>query len=184
MTSGRRPKGRLHVRFSLIVATLAVASLAIALPASGAADIYVVIAGIKGEPQYDCNDAGCGKIVIGYSFTGPGTCQSGCLSWPSGSTETALSFSVARTFTSDACRMKTGTGTLDLSWPDDPLAVARATLMFKARDSHTIAFTGAITSSTTSALRISDRLKGFVGFPPNPCDGGTTSGSITFSRTT
>jgi hypothetical protein len=167
--------------FAFVTSALALIVGALALPAAGAADLYVRFDDVQGEPEYDCNDAVCGATVVGYAFTGVGTCVSGCLALPSGSPQLALSFSVARTFSSDACRMKSGGGTVDLSWPDDPASTARATFSFKARDSHAVSFAGSISASTTSALPVGEQLKGYIDFPPNPCIGGTTSGSLAFS---
>ena len=178
-----RTFGGKRTALALVLVVLAVVVAgAVAVPrATGAWEVFAVIGDIAGEPQYHCNDAGCDPIVVGYTYDGSATCRGGCLGWPQDPTETRLSFSVTRAFSNDPCRMKNGTGTLDLSWPSDAGAPsARGTLTFKARDSHSVAFNGAISSSTTSALAVNEPLKGYVTFPPNPCVGGAASVSIAF----
>ena len=76
--------------------------------------------------------------------------------------------------------MKTGTGTLDLSWPGDHgLPTAHGTFTFKARDSRVVEFSGSITSSTLAVLPAGDALLGFVTHPPSPCTGGTAQTGTT-----
>jgi hypothetical protein len=168
----------------LLVVSLTLVILGpLASPAQGAAaDIYLKIPSINGEPQYDCNDQGCGIDVKSYSFgSQDGTCVLNCTGWPTDPTSVSLFFSVTRVQKTDRCKMKTGTGTLDLQWPNDPATpVAQGTFVFKSRDSKTVVFSGQITSSTAAALSPSDPLLGSITFPPNPCTGGTAAASIRF----
>ena len=102
------------------------------------------------------------------------------MSAPAGPLDATLAFSVVSTFPPSPCRMKTGTGTLDLSWPGDHgLPTAHGTFTFKARDSRVVEFSGSITSSTLAVLPAGDALLGFVTHPPSPCTGGTAQTGIT-----
>jgi len=131
-------------------------------------------------PQFFCTEFGCGALT-GYTYTGEGTCSAGCVGFPPGAVDVTLSFSVARTFPPSPCRMKSGTGTLDASWPDDPtLPSARGTFTFNAHDSHGVVFSGSITSSTLSVLLPGEAIGGYVTFPPSPCTGGTAQAEISF----
>jgi hypothetical protein len=55
------------------------------------------IAQATATPQYQCGEP-CIPILIGYSYTGQGTCQTGCAGFPSGPVDATLTFSVTRTF--------------------------------------------------------------------------------------
>jgi hypothetical protein len=167
----------------LFVASLTLAMLgSLALPAAGAADYILKISDIAGEPQYQCNDVGCGTDVISYTFRSQdGTCDACPAGWPTDPTTVSLLFSVTRVQKTDPCKMKIGTGTLDLQWPNDAATpTAQGTFVFKSRDSKTVVFSGRITSSTAAVLPSADPLHGSIGFPPNPCTGGTALASIRF----
>jgi uncharacterized low-complexity protein len=95
---------------------------AFALPSAPAeattATIYD-IAAATATPRFSCTEFGCGALT-GYTYTGEGACSAGCVGFPPGRVAVTLNFSVASTFPPSPCRMKSGTGTLDASWPDDP----------------------------------------------------------------
>ncbi len=79
------------------------------------------------------------------------------------------------------CRMKSGTGTLEASWPDDPtLPAAQGTFTFNAHDSHAVVLAGSITSSSLSVLLPGAAIGGSVTYPPSPCTGGTAQAEISF----
>jgi hypothetical protein len=138
------------------------------------------IAQATATPQYLCTESGC-TILIGYSYTGQGTCQTGCVGYPTDPIDATLTFSVTRTFPPNPCLMQRGTGTLDVTWPSDPsLPSAQGTFTCKARDSKTVDFAGSITASTLSVLLQGEPISGFVTYPPNPCLGGTATTAFTF----
>src|SRR5258708_714160 len=131
-------------------------------------------------PQYQCTDIGC-TTLIGYSYTGQGTCQTGCVGFPSGAIDATLTFSVTRTFPPSPCRMQRGTGLLDVTWPSDPsLPSAQGTFTFKAQDSKTVDFAGSITAIPLAVLLQGEPIEGFVTFPPTPSLGGTATAAFTF----
>ncbi len=131
-------------------------------------------------PQYQCGEP-CVPILIGYAYTGQGTCQIGCAGFPSGPVDATLTFSVTRTYPPNPCRMQRGSGILDVTWPSDPsLPSAQGTFTFKAQDSKTVDFEGSITASTLSVLLQGEPIEGFVTYPPSPCVGGTATAAFTF----
>jgi hypothetical protein len=88
---------------------------------------------------------------------------------------------VSRLFPPSPCMMKSGTGIMMATWPDDPsLPAAQGTFTFKARDSHVVVFAGSITFSTLAAVPVGEALSGFVTYPPSPCTGGTAEAGATF----
>jgi hypothetical protein len=156
---------------------------AFALPSGPAeattATIYD-IAAATATPRFSCTEFGCGALT-GYTYTGEGACSAGCVGFPPGRVAVTLNLSVARTFPPSPCRMKSGTGTLDASWPDDPtLPTAQGTFTFNAHDSHAVVFAGSITSSSLSVLLPGAAIGGFVTFPPSPCTGGTAQAQVSF----
>src|SRR6266498_3310523 len=166
-----------------VLALVLVVGTAFALP-SGPAEATTAttydIAAATATPQFSCTEFGCGALT-GYTYTGEGTCSAGCVGFPPGSVDVTLSFSVARTFPPSPCRMKSGTGTLEASWPDDPtLPAAQGTFTFNAHDSHAVVLAGSITSSSLSVLLPDEAIGGFVTFPPSPCTGGTAQAQVSF----
>jgi hypothetical protein len=170
------------MRRILLAVALTGAAFPAALPAGAApAGTTYSVATAAAVPMYQCNDRTCGTTVIGYTYHGQGTCSSNCQGYPSDPIDVTLSFSVARTWPGDSCRMKTGTGTLDATWPTDPIApTAHGTFSFRSKDRKAVPFSGEITSSTVSVLFPTDPTKGFVTYPSNPCTGGPATASITF----
>ncbi len=168
----------IFVLVALLLALVIASSTAFASSTTGTT---YSIAAATATPQFQCTDVGCGTAVIGYSYTGQGPCQTGCVGFPADPIDAALTFSVTRTYPPNPCRMQSGTGTLDVTWPNDPsLPSAQGTFTFKARDSKTVAFEGSITSSTVSVLLPNEPIEGFVTYPPNPCLGGTATAAFTF----
>jgi hypothetical protein len=162
---------------ALFLALLIASSTAFA---SSSAGTGYSIAQATATPQYQCGEP-CVPTLIGYSYTGQGTCQTGCVGFPGGPVDATLTFSVTRTFPPSPCRMERGTGLLEVTWPSDPsLPSAQGTFTFKARDSKTVDFAGSITSSTLSVVLPGELVNGFVTFPPNPCLGGTSTAAFTF----
>jgi hypothetical protein len=138
------------------------------------------VAAATATPVFQCNDVVCG-VFTGYTYDGNGTCSAGCAGFPSGPADVSLGFDVSRLFPPSPCMMKSGTGIMMATWPDDPsLPVAQGTFTFKARDSHVVVFSGSITFSTLAAVPVGEALSGFVTFPPSPCTGGTAQAGATF----
>lgn len=131
-------------------------------------------------PVFSCTDLGCGPLAS-YTYLGPGTCSAYCLGYPASPADVTLTFSVARIFPPSPCMMKSGTGTLDASWPNDPSQpTAQGTFTFKAQDAHIVRFSGAISVSSLPVLPVGESLGGYVAFPPNPCTGGTAQAGLSF----
>jgi hypothetical protein len=166
------------VLVALLLALVIASSTAFASSSTGTS---YSIAAATATPQFQCTEPCVVPTLIGYSYTGQGTCQTGCAGFPSDPVDATLTFSVTRTFPPNPCLMQRGTGTLDVTWPSDPLLPeAVGTFTFKARDSKTVDFAGSITSSTLSVLLPNEPIEGFVTFPPNPCLGGTATAAFTF----
>lgn len=119
--------------------------------------------------------------VSGYVYDGDGTCSSNCAGWPSDPTHATLTFSPTRVFASNTCKMKRGTGTIDVSWPSDPFTPsASGSFTFRARQGR-LSVSGQIDSATSgSPLYPSDPIHAFAAYPPSPCVTGTAAVSITF----
>jgi hypothetical protein len=170
--------------FRRLALTLALASAVLApmissSPAAASTVTTYSVPSVSATPHFQCNDSGCGAL-IGYDYTGDGTCSSGCVGYPTDPIHVTLTFSVTRTFRNNPCKMKAGTGTLDASWPSDPnTPSAQGTFSFKAKGSRTN-FSGQITSSTVPGLFPPSPWRGFVTFPPSPCTGGTAAAQVSF----
>lgn len=171
------------LRRLILTLTLASAMFAplISPPPAAASTITTYpVPSVSATPHFQCTDFGCGAL-IGYDYTGDGTCASGCVGWPTDPIRVTLTFTVTRTYPPSPCKMKSGTGTLDASWPTDPITPsAQGTFSFKARHAKTVTFSGQITSSTVPVLTPSDPIRGFVTFPPSPCTGGTAAAQVSF----
>jgi hypothetical protein len=139
------------------------------------------IATATATPQFSCGEPCLAPVLTGYAYTGPGICSAGCAALPPDPIDVAVSFSVTDTFPPSPCHMKAGTGILDVSWPGGvgvPSVVG--SFSFKARDSHLVAYSGTITSSTLPVLVPGQAISGFVIFPPSPCTGGSAPAQVTF----
>jgi hypothetical protein len=67
--------------------------------------------------------------------------------------------------------MRSGTGVLDAAGPAGPgVPSVVGSFSFKARDSHLVAYSGTVTSSTLSVLTPGQAISGIVIFPPSPCN--------------
>jgi hypothetical protein len=131
-------------------------------------------------PPLLCTD--CGPLATyAITYAGDGTCSAGCAEFPVDPMDVTLTFSVGRFFPPSPCKMKSGTGTLNVSWPNDPsLPAAEGTFTFKARDSHFVDFSGSVITSSLSVLPTGDTLGGYVTYPPSPCTGGAAQAKISF----
>jgi hypothetical protein len=168
-------------RTLLLVCATALAFAGGILPASASTTVTYAITQAAATPVYQCNDTSCGTTVTGYTVNGPGTVQSPpAPTYPSAGDFT-LTFSADRVSPSDSCRMKSGTGTLDVVWNDS--TTSTGTFSFKARDSKTLSLTGKITGGT-SPVYLPNPLRGFVAFPLSPCLGGAVPASITLISST
>ncbi len=99
LLSSRRPT---FVLAALLLALVIASSTAFASSSTGTG---YSIAQATATPQYQCGEP-CVPVLIGYAYTGQGTCQSGCVGFPTGPLDTTLTFSVTRTFppTPTSCR--------------------------------------------------------------------------------
>jgi hypothetical protein len=77
----------------------------------------------------------------------------------------------------DPCKMKTGTGTLNVIWSDSTTTVG--TFSFKARDSKSLSMTGQITGGTNPRFVTGNSVSSLVALPTDPCLGGATLGTVT-----
>ena len=137
------------------------------------------LAAATATPSGACDTGDCG--ITGYDYSGDGSCSAGCAGFPTDPLRTTLTLRAAKFFSNNGCKLRSGTGSFDVSLPSDPMILsAHGTFSFKARDSKFLSLTGAITSSTVSRLYPSEPIKGLVAFPPNPCVGGVGSISLTF----
>ncbi|MDP9227096.1 MAG: hypothetical protein M3P18_25270 [Actinomycetota bacterium] len=168
---------------SVVIAFVSALAFGVGILPAGAATTTVTyaIAQAAATPVCQCNDTSCGTTVIGYTVTGPGTGQFPPTPTYPSSGDFTLTFSVARVFPSDHCRMKSGTGTLDVAWNDS--TTTTGTFSFKARDSKTLSLSGDITGGT-SPVYPPNPWRGFVAYPPSPCLGGTVPASITLTPST
>jgi hypothetical protein len=154
--------------------------LALATSAAGAAatsttatsTTYDVAAATATAPLL-CTD--CGPLAdYAITYTGAGTCSASCVGFPVDPMDVTLTFSVGRFFPPSPCKMKSGTGTLNVSWPNDPsLPAAAGAFTFKAHGSHFVDFSGSVITSSLSVLPAGETLGGYVTYPPSPCTGGT-----------
>jgi hypothetical protein len=115
-------------------------------------------------------DGRCVTRVRDYTYTDEGACPTDCLPYPRDPIRASLVFTATHTWATDLCKVKSGTGTLRLTFPNHPgLPSATGTFRFKARDSKTLTFSGHITTSTVSVLFADEPVLGRVGYPANPC---------------
>jgi hypothetical protein len=105
------------VLVALLLALVIASSTAFASSSTGTS---YSIAAATATPQFQCTEPCVVPTLIGYSYTGQGTCQTGCAGFPSDPVDATLTFSVTRTFPPNPCLMQRGTGTLDVTWPSDP----------------------------------------------------------------
>jgi hypothetical protein len=166
--------------FGLVLSYACVLALAAAPARASTGGTTYDFPSATATPQFLCTEAGCAALN-GYIYSAASGCSAGCAQYPPGPVDVSLAFSVPRTFPPSPCRMKSGTGTLAASWPGDPsLPTADGTFAFKARDSHTVDFSGSITASTLSVLPSGSTVRGIVTYPPSPCTGGLATAQITF----
>jgi hypothetical protein len=165
-------KFRLLWVFGLLLVT-AVAALAVS---SG---IDYQLPSVVATPVYYCGDLGCTDQLIGYTYGGSG---SGTNCHPTDPCEGAftLSFFVTKTLPQDPCRMKSGTGTLNVIWSDSTTTIG--SFSFKARDSKTLSMSGQVTGGTNSRFGTGSAMSGLVATPSDPCVGGTTVGTVTLGN--
>jgi hypothetical protein len=166
--------------FALVGLTLLAMATSTGEAAAATATTYSISQATT-TPEFQCTDVSCGTTVSGYTYTGDGTCQTNCSAYPPSPIRATLTFSVTRTYRSDTCKMRRGTGTLDASWPSDPQNPSvQGTFTFRSRGGKVVHLSGEITSSTVPGLFPPAPIRGSVAFPPSPCVGGTASAEVRF----
>jgi hypothetical protein len=134
---------------------------------------------VAATPVYFCGDLGCTNQLIGYTFGGSG---SGTNCYPNDPCDGAftLSFFVTKLMPTDPCRMKTGSGSLNVTWSDTTTTFG--SFAFKARDSKTLSLTGQVTGGTNTRFVTGSGLSGLVATPTDPCVGGATVATVTLGN--
>jgi hypothetical protein len=173
---------RLHTirPLATFVTALALLTLALAITPHGAASAATTavtynLATVTVTPGTgSCDIPPC--QVITYTFTGTGTTStagapaSGTFTW---------TFTPSKYSNSNACAFTQGTGTLAIIWQD--ASTTDVSFSFKARDAHTWAIKGQVASGGTNTFyppTPTTPAEGVVGYPPNPCTGGTVPATI------
>lgn len=164
----------------LIVALILLASIVALVPASGTtaapAGTYYVMPTVSVVPTL-CSGVECDTFSARYDYVGDGDCV-GCV--PPNPIRGSFSLTLFgdRFVPPNPIRIKSGTGTLTVTWLDTTTTVA--TYSFKARDSKTYALTGQVTGGTNTQFTAGTAVSGLVGVPPNPIEPATTSGAVSF----
>lgn len=127
-----------------------------------------------------CNsDLGCQGGVTGYTYAGAGS-GTNCLPQDPCDGAFTLSFVATKLIPNDPCRMKAGSGNLNVTWSDTTTTIA--TFAFKARDSKTLSMTGQVTGGTNLRFPTGSALSALVAIPTDPCNGGPTVGTVTMGN--
>jgi hypothetical protein len=169
---------------AILAAAVGLSFPVLALAPQGAAaapsttKVTYALPAVTAAPNAPCDFPPC--QVFTYTFTGAGTAfppapvdapTSGAFSW---------SFAPTKYKPGSVCAFAAGTGTVSIIWQDN--SITDATFAFKSRDSHTWSLTGHVTGGTNTFYPPAPVIpvSGVVGFPPNPCDGGAVSATISF----
>jgi hypothetical protein len=168
------------MRKHLLAALTASALLALALlapPVSAAPGTPVYSA--SGTYTPTCNTDVCFGGVNTYDYSGTATCTQNCAAAPSSGT-LQTTFNATRFYPPNPfrCVPKTVTGSFtftptDANFPPNPFF---ASLSGHSRDRKAIVASGTLTSGAFAGGTVSV----LVGFPPNPCNPGTFTGTVTF----
>jgi uncharacterized low-complexity protein len=171
-----------RIASALVLSVATVLALATSAAGATATSTTYDVTTATATPPLLCTD--CGPVAsYTITYTGDGTCSASCAGFPVDPMDVTLTFSVGRFFPPSPCKMKSGTGTLNVSWPNDPsLPAAEGTFTFKARDSHFADFSGSVITSSLSVLPAGETLGGSVTYPPSPCTGGTAQAEISFGQ--
>ncbi len=113
--------------------------------------------------------------VLSYTMTGTGTTStagapaSGDFTW---------TLTPSKYANGNVCAATQGTGTVDIIWQD--ASTTDVMFSFKARDAHSWAVKGLVASGSNTAVPPSPNTpaSGVVGYPPNPCTGGTVNATL------
>ena len=163
---------------AILVTALAVFTLALTLNPPSAARaattaVTYTLASVNASPTSPCDVAPC--QILSYTVTGTGTTTTPGAPAAQSFTWTLIPSKYA---SSNACALTQGTGAVSIIWQD--LSTTDVTFSFKAHDAHSWVIKGQVTGSTNAAFPAGPNApaSGVVGFPPNPCTGGTVSASI------
>ena len=169
-----RPLATFLTALALLTLALAVSPRSAARAASAPTVTYT-LATVTATPNTGlCDIPPC--QVLSYSFTGTGTTSTagapatGTFSW---------TFTASKVSNSNSCAFTQGTGTLLIIWQD--ASTTDVSFSVKARDAHTWAIKGQVASDSTNSFFPPSPVtpaEGVVGYPPNPCTGGTVNASI------
>jgi hypothetical protein len=163
-----RPLATLVTALALFTFALAVSPHGAARAATTPAVTYTVAtATVTPTP---CDVPPC--QVLSYTFTGTGTTTSASGAPASGTFN--WTFTPSKVSNSNSCAFTQGSGLLSIIWQDQ--STTDVSFSFKARDAHTWAIEGQVVSGGTNTFFPPVPLtpaEGVVGFPPNPCTGGT-----------
>jgi hypothetical protein len=162
---------------ALIALTVAFVTGTVAPANANPASITYALATVQATPTFRCNDVACGELIqwaydqIGVPICDPTDASpcDGTFSW---------TFSISRLSATDPCRMKSGTGVLNVTWADSSTTIASFT--FKSRDSKSLSMTGSVTGGSNTSLT-GDALKGNVSYTLDLCKAGLVRATITLT---
>ena len=147
-------------------------------PASArTASITYSFTDVQATPTFGCTEFDCSSLTQwSYDNAGVPICSppgaspcDGTFSW---------SFVVARASTTNPCRMKSGTGVLNVTWADFTTTVG--SLAFKSRDSKSLSMSGIITGGSNTSL-VGEAVKGTVSYTEDLCKAGLVRAMIRFA---
>jgi hypothetical protein len=120
-----------------------------------------------------------GEGTFAYSYDGTASCGSNCTGAPTGGTFT-LGLTGPALHPPSPCVSRRVSGTLTVTWAD--ATTTTVALAGKNQDRKGFSLSGNVTASTNPFFPPSPgtSVKGFVSFPPNPCNPGSFTGAFTF----
>ena len=146
---------------------------------AASSSILYQLPSVAATPICNAGDSGCLGGIVGYTFASAGS-GTNCLPQDPCNGAFTLSMVVTRTTPTDPCRMKAGTGNLNVTWSDSSTTIG--TFDFKARDSKTLSVTGQVTGGTNTRFATGSALSALVAYPTDPCAGGPTVGTMTLGQ--
>jgi hypothetical protein len=173
--------GRLYrIRpLATFVTALALATVALAFSPHGAAraattEVTYTLAAVTATPNFGSCDIGPCQL-LSYTLTGTGTTSTagapaaGVFTW---------TLNPSKHAPGNVCAATQGTGSLDIIWQDN--STTDVSFSFKARDAHSWTVKGQVAAGSNTAYPPSPLTpaSGVVGYPPNPCTGGTLTATL------
>jgi hypothetical protein len=156
------------VRRSMVILTVTAWGVlgSVAVPGSRAATTAV---------SYDASGIYDQEASSNYSYTGSATCRSNCTGHPASGTFTMNLRGGAPFWPPSPCVSKRVTGSLDVAWSD--ATTTTASISGRTADGQKLHLSGTITGGTAFPP---GPMRGFVSYPPSPCNPGSFTGSFTF----